>query len=342
MAVMWVRHTPEHPAARPAAVELNFPMELKATALAGRLLLTWNGRAPALASARVGLMIVGDGEQHKELALDRKQLLEGGLFYTPSSETVSFTLQIFGEGVVQRASVTVVKPRWNAPAPLVTATPEISVLAPPERPSQGPTSRPETAVNLPDPRAVSEQPGDAVSPAAVQTPFPTQSALTDPPPPREQTDPMPQIAAPGAERSQVSPGSAGPLQPPAVPAVELASPSAAPIALPPIPPESSLAVSTARPVAPYIPPQPVRQTKPVAPRSLRALISREIVIDVKVSIDETGRITRAEASPGEGLLQNSLAKLAVEAARLWKFQPAREGNHNKPGEIRIQFQFGPG
>jgi protein TonB len=343
-AVMWVRHTPEHTAARPAAVELNFPLGLKATALAGNLLLTWNGRAPALASARVGLMIIGDGEQHKELALDQKKLLEGGLFYTPSSETVSFTLQIFGEGVVQRESVTVIKPRRNAPPPLITATPEISVPAPPERPSQGPTPRPEAAANLPDPqaataRAVSERPADTVSSAAVQTPFPTQSAITNPPLPREQTDPMPQVVAPGPEGSQVSPG---PRQSPAVPLVEPAPPSAAPIAVPPTRPESSLAVATAQPVAPYIPPRPVRQTKPVAPRSLKALISREIVIEVKVSVDATGRITRAEAPPGEGVLQNSLAKLAIEAARLWKFQPAREGNHNKPGEVRIQFQFGPG
>ena len=79
----------------------------------------------------------------------------------------------------------------------------------------------------------------------------------------------------------------------------------------------------------------------MVPRSLKALITREITMEVNLSIDADGKITKAEASTGGGILQSSLGKLAVEAARLWKFQPARLGNRNVPGEVRIQFHFSP-
>ena len=64
-------------------------------------------------------------------------------------------------------------------------------------------------------------------------------------------------------------------------------------------------------------------------------------MEVNLSIDADGKIIRAEAATGGGILQTSLGKLAVEAARLWKFQPARLGNRNVPGDVRIQFQFSP-
>jgi len=85
----------------------------------------------------------------------------------------------------------------------------------------------------------------------------------------------------------------------------------------------------------------MRQVKPVVPRSLKAMITREITMEVNLSIDADGKIIKAEAATGGGILQTSLGKLAVEAARLWKFQPARLGNRNVPGEVRIQFQFSP-
>jgi TonB family protein len=80
----------------------------------------------------------------------------------------------------------------------------------------------------------------------------------------------------------------------------------------------------------------------VVPRNLHTLISREILVEVNLTIDADGSIVRAEASPGEGPLNRSLARLAVATARLWKFKPAREGNRSVPGEIQIQFQFSPG
>jgi len=65
-------------------------------------------------------------------------------------------------------------------------------------------------------------------------------------------------------------------------------------------------------------------------------------MNVNLSVDETGKVIRAEPSTGSGVLETSLGRLAIEAARLWRFQPAREGNRNVPSEVRIQFQFSPG
>jgi TonB family protein len=79
---------------------------------------------------------------------------------------------------------------------------------------------------------------------------------------------------------------------------------------------------------------------PAFPPALRAIVLRPKVVEVRVSIDQTGKVIKAEAIP-----QRDLHKLfvdaALNAARLWKFRPARIGDQPVPAETVLQFSFNP-
>jgi TonB family protein len=61
---------------------------------------------------------------------------------------------------------------------------------------------------------------------------------------------------------------------------------------------------------------------------------------VRVHIDEQGRVTSATpvVKPQQGL-DSYLSKSAVQAAWLWRFEPARENGKAVPGTQTIHFVF---
>jgi TonB family protein len=70
---------------------------------------------------------------------------------------------------------------------------------------------------------------------------------------------------------------------------------------------------------------------------VRNLITQDVRIDVRVDIDATGRVVRAEAlTRGK---QEVLTSLALEAARQWRFSPAKLGSENVPSNAVVGFQF---
>jgi len=62
-------------------------------------------------------------------------------------------------------------------------------------------------------------------------------------------------------------------------------------------------------------------------------------VEIKVSIDQAGRVVKAEPTPQQELLPQAMVQAAVEAARLCKFKPARIGNQPVPGEMVLKFDF---
>jgi hypothetical protein len=127
-------------------------------------------------------------------------------------------------------------------------------------------------------------------------------------------------------------------QPPASTSREPAKPVALPEKVP-TPPEG--APPSAQPAtvtrSDYTPPRPLRQVKPATPSNVRNLISEDVQINVRVEIDATGRVVRAEpVSKGK---HDFLTSLALEAARQWRFSPAREGSQNVSSSAVVGFQF---
>jgi hypothetical protein len=335
------------------------------TGSATGLVLTWNTEAPGLGSAKVGLVTVRDGNREQELPLDKTQLLTGKLFYVPTSTMVRFTMQVFAEDLVLRDYAMAIVPR-DGPAE-TAVSPEAKRAESPRRqppaPRQQeygasrlrltptPPSQPPPGVEskVVAPQAAPSAKSNSVTAFAIPSPPTKDITLATPPPINgdqsvrlqapnmrsvEQQAPPPEAPRPAENtESRAAP------QPQSVPADAAAAPAAAP-------PASTTAVvqpepPSNQPTGQYIPPQPIRQAQPSVPPGLRALINREIRIEVILSISATGAIQSVQPAVAEGPLQNSLARLAVSAARLWKFRPALRNNRPVPGDVRVQFFFGP-
>jgi hypothetical protein len=83
---------------------------------------------------------------------------------------------------------------------------------------------------------------------------------------------------------------------------------------------------------------PVRKVLPRAPAGFGASFPSSNVVEVRVSIDRTGRVTKAEPLPKRGVSSVFYAA-AVAAATEWQFQPARRDNEPVISELVLQFVF---
>jgi hypothetical protein len=119
-----------------------------------------------------------------------------------------------------------------------------------------------------------------------------------------------------------------PLVPAAVPEVLAQTPQA----------PSLLSQQRAATVTTYEPAVAVVKTSPVVASELRNLIVRKTTVQVKVTVDALGIVTRAEAIP-EANTPKFLLNAASVAARSWRFRPARHDHEPVPSEAILQFIF---
>jgi outer membrane biosynthesis protein TonB len=87
-------------------------------------------------------------------------------------------------------------------------------------------------------------------------------------------------------------------------------------------------------------PKVIHRTPPVIAEGIRPRLTSPIALDVRVGIDTRGRVTSATpvAKPHKGL-EAYLAGTAVKAARLWRFEPARENGRPVEGAQTLHFVF---
>jgi protein TonB len=88
--------------------------------------------------------------------------------------------------------------------------------------------------------------------------------------------------------------------------------------------------------ADFVPARPLRQVRPATPPN----ITQDIPVRVKLLIDESGAVFDAEILDQDADIQ--LGRIAVEAARRWRFEPAKQGEVPVESEMVVQFRFGPG
>ena len=89
----------------------------------------------------------------------------------------------------------------------------------------------------------------------------------------------------------------------------------------------------------YVPPRPIVQTQPALPREIRSMLFGEATVDVRVKTDLAGKVIGVEAVSKPGPLRPFLERAALDAARLWRFTPARMGDRAVTGETVVQFTF---
>jgi outer membrane biosynthesis protein TonB len=236
------------------------------------------------------------------------------------------------------------------PAPATSAPPvapgrTVETNAPEPRPDvpQAPQAPARTS-DLPQSPTVTAAPGKSdkvpsaprpevrtFSPPASPKPVAPASVLSAPPelPNARSVTPIPAPALPSPPSSVAAP-----------PSNPVNSPANQPASAPPEPARSSPpAVTNAAPKGPLSPPRVVRQVNPAAPESVKRKLHGELLIRVLVDVDANGKVKNAVALTKGDKLTDSLAALAVEAARQSQFEPAKQGDQKVDGQATLQFRF---
>ena len=97
--------------------------------------------------------------------------------------------------------------------------------------------------------------------------------------------------------------------------------------------------SQVEPMADFLP-VPVHRVKPTVPRRLSENFSKELVVQLRVSVDANGRVLRATPLVQDGV-NRRVVDLAVQAAMMWTFEPARHNGVKVPRDAIIEFHFVP-
>ena len=105
------------------AAAQRFRSTLRVEHSAGDLLLTWNRESDAIRNARNGVLTIADGDRSENHPMDRSELQNGSIVYSPLTADVSFHLEVTGPDNSKTAaeSVRVLRTR-PSPMPPETAT----------------------------------------------------------------------------------------------------------------------------------------------------------------------------------------------------------------------------
>jgi hypothetical protein len=123
----------------------------------------------------------------------------------------------------------------------------------------------------------------------------------------------------------------------------IAQPKVAPLP----PPEPQQARTAPRepqplPVTPaFIAPRPINESLPNLSRAIRATVTSEVEVQIKIQIDESGRVVRITPLGSTGPASDSIISASAEAARHWSFAPAMRGNQPVASEVVLTFRYTP-
>lgn len=167
----------------------------------------------------------------------------------------------------------------------------------------------------------------------VFSPRPAPQPMAPKPAPAEKVQAEPERkAAPAQEQAQPEESAGGPSAPAAAP---VAAPETTPPATKPAAAAAPQPAGEARGVA--VPGEVAQQVMPDVLPKARASIQGSVKLGVKVRVDATGKVV--DALPAPAGPSKYFLKVALEAARRWKFRPARAGDQNVASEWLLRFEF---
>jgi len=308
------------------------PLSLSASYSGRQITITWDAKLRVVSNAKIGILTIRDGDTQKEIPLTRVQLQASKIIYTPVTDQLDIALEIFSpEGKATREAVILLNSS-AAPVRMAAAPPTLVPTTPAS------SARVSSTPALTTPARSAENSSEALTASSASTgqsqirQF-TPPAVTDknnaPEPRVTENTSMPNISP--APSSLVAQNSVSPalIQPPQISLPRMSEPQPLPISekLPPT-------------VSVY-PPQPIRNVKPVLPASMHVLLKRRITVQIRVRIDENGKVIQADPVATPHGVTEYLTKAALDAARGWKFQPARRGTTPIPSDYVLEFAFGP-
>jgi TonB family protein len=289
------------------------PIDLAVRRSGDVLRLTWDPRNAAVRKGNSGVLTVRDGTSQHTVELSAGQLRSGMLEYTPQAQMVEFRLRVLHDGtpLPGEASIFAI----GTPPPVPSHTEAAPIDAPP--------------------------PSEGVIPAAKEGRPPVSPAETPQAPGKARDLPLSLALAPLGTAAR-SPGSL----PVLLPARSIAQDPPGPIAVPTVysPPASAPVPAprsplVAKPPIGYSAPTAMLKITPSVPTGVRSMIREAASVEVRVSIDAEGKVTSAIPVSGSGSRQDLLRPVAVQAALLWRFEPARKNGHPVASETRVKFDF---
>jgi TonB family protein len=275
------------------------------------------------------VLTILDGDLPKrEITLGREDLMTpGSIVYSPTSKSVQFRLDVYGE--TQKATESV---RSIKGGPLLAAIIPSPTPGPVRTGASGASGAGRAGQSYPE--AGSEP---AFKPSKTFT-------LPDPAPPTgEQTD----LLAPEPGTPIVAHDLGQPVSVPGIGAVRTPPPPTPRPTVPLHPAPVSAAISPIPLPAPrtpprtettsgFIAPKATRQAQPVIPPAMRTMVNRNAEVRVKVTIDAAGKVRRADiVSSTAPVLSGS----AISAAHLWRFEPARLDGKAVESSVVLTFAF---
>jgi outer membrane biosynthesis protein TonB len=265
--------------------------------------LSWDRTSTAVRSASSGVLTIQDGSYGRIIRLTRSELTMGRVFYSPQTDAIRFRLDLYqGGDTVSSDSAVAIAIR---PPPSVVARRDSGVTL------DVPVSRTGAASR------VSEK--LAPKPAA----------------PRRRFQPLPQASPLFSAEIGV---------PPEIPA-QIGAASPAPV-LPrnpdPLLPAPLRSAESSTAAISFVAAIPVKKVTPALPPRLRSLIHESVSIEVAVRIDVGGKVIEAKAIRATSTSQKLLSADAVQAAMLWRFEPARKNGNPVASETVLKFDFGRG
>lgn len=275
------------------------------------LRLTWDRMSPAFKGGASAKLWITDTHTQKQLTLDPLQLRSGSLIYWPLTDDVNFRMEIGGFTESLRTIAPTAPAQSPAPA-VAERQPEIEPVKPAQQaPSQQSRSRqvqPVRRAILPTPKAE-----------------PPQMKLTELSPPNVHPAPArldPPVIHPRAEAKP----------PRTVANVEPVRESGLKRTVGAIP---AILIGRRKDTSQFVPAKATRQVNPSLPGNLK--LDTDAEVSVKIALDESGNVKGTDLVTRRA--DSRLANAAMEAAKKWRFEPARMQNRAVDSSLILHFKF---
>jgi TonB family protein len=323
-------------ATKPADTSLGLKVETNA----GQLLLSWNRKAPLIATATRGTLSIMDGDHKEDVDLDLGSLRSGSIVYSPMTNDVSFRLEVT-DAKTGKSQAESVRRLAGRPSPAVAAAtspaqqpaPAKQTPATPERPvAQGQT----TVAAAPPAESPQVVAGPAVT-AAPPRPD-TLAARLRAPEPQE-------IPAPPSLDTQSSALNARPPVAPVTGTMPAPPPAAAqPAAAAPRPAQPAAQAPRTTPPAAQAPEvrqggrvQEARVIKrfPASYPTLARQMRITGIVRVHATVGKNGKVKKANAVSGPQMLRAA----AVDAVMKWLYSPAILDGEPVESETQVDVNF---
>ncbi|HEU0141873.1 MAG TPA: hypothetical protein VFQ79_19275 [Bryobacteraceae bacterium] len=310
---------------------------LSATKNGENFRVTWNRNHPQVEEAARGVLWITDGRKEHRIDLDARQLKMGSVIYHPATSDVNFQLDILSEAPVSESVRAIAGGTGSAGTPdeagTVASMPPGTVVeettppVPPVQPS-GVSKQSRKEVRRLDPPPGITDGADRMRTSRSSTPLELPPMLAV-----NMGRQLNQVQTPAVDQPREAP-------PVVTVTMEPVEPSAARRFLQKIPGIRQLQRNAYRAGDEFEPAVPLKQPSPTLPPSLYSTIHSTVPIDLRVSIDEQGRVFQTRLVSEEPL-PPSLVRLAEDTAAKWSFRPARIKDKEVDSEVVLQFRFSP-